>query len=202
MMKNTYLENDQEDAYCGTSYAARVLGLSVGTVQSLVESGTLHAWKTSGGHRRISLRSISAFQRVNGVIMTDDPYVQKMPQVLIVEDDVNTQKMYEAYFAKWNLPLDIVIYTSAIKALMDLHFLKPVLLLTDLQMPNMNGFEFISKIREDQSFSSLRIVAITGLSDEKIQEFGGLDRDIFILKKPIDLTWLKGFLQGVLSVNA
>jgi len=46
------------DDYCGTTYAAKLLGLSVGTVQSLVERNELHAWKTQGGHRRISMPSI------------------------------------------------------------------------------------------------------------------------------------------------
>ena len=46
------------DGYCGTSYAAKMLGISVGTVQGLVEKNDLKAWKTQGGHRRISLQSI------------------------------------------------------------------------------------------------------------------------------------------------
>ena len=32
------------DGYCGTSYAAKMLGISVGTVQSLVEKNELKAW--------------------------------------------------------------------------------------------------------------------------------------------------------------
>jgi excisionase family DNA binding protein len=51
------------DGYCGTSYAAKMLGISVGTVQGLVEKGDLKAWKTQGGHRRISLQSIHDYQR-------------------------------------------------------------------------------------------------------------------------------------------
>ena len=47
--------------YCGTSYAAKLLGLSVATVQSLVEKGEIDAWKTLGGHRRIALKSIYAY---------------------------------------------------------------------------------------------------------------------------------------------
>ena len=41
--------------FCGTTEAARILGLSVGTVQSLVERQELMAWKTRGGHRRIAM---------------------------------------------------------------------------------------------------------------------------------------------------
>jgi excisionase family DNA binding protein len=47
--------------YCGTSYAAKLLGLSVATVQSLVEKGEIDAWKTLGGHRRIALHSLNAY---------------------------------------------------------------------------------------------------------------------------------------------
>ena len=32
--------------YCGTSYAAKLMGLSVATVQALVEKGEIEAWKT------------------------------------------------------------------------------------------------------------------------------------------------------------
>lgn len=42
-----------------TTAAARLLGVSVGTVQHLVEDGRLHAWKTSGGHRRIDGHSLA-----------------------------------------------------------------------------------------------------------------------------------------------
>ncbi|MBS4049565.1 MAG: excisionase family DNA-binding protein, partial [Alphaproteobacteria bacterium] len=47
-----------QEEYCGTFYAAKVLGMSVGTVQALVQRGELKAWRTQGGHRRISLESI------------------------------------------------------------------------------------------------------------------------------------------------
>lgn len=51
--------------YCGTSQAAKILGVSVGTVQSMVEQEILIAWKTMGGHRRISLDSIKEFKQKN-----------------------------------------------------------------------------------------------------------------------------------------
>ena len=53
---------DAADEYCGTSYAAKLLNLSVGSIQSLVEKNELRAWKTQGGHRRISIQSIHQYQ--------------------------------------------------------------------------------------------------------------------------------------------
>lgn len=48
--------------YCGTSEASKMLGVSIGTVQSMVNQNMLHAWKTTGGHRRISIESINEFK--------------------------------------------------------------------------------------------------------------------------------------------
>ena len=45
-------------AVCGTGEAAALLRLSVATIQAMVERGQLEAWKTSGGHRRITLNSV------------------------------------------------------------------------------------------------------------------------------------------------
>jgi excisionase family DNA binding protein len=54
----THPTPDTPEDYCGTTYAAKLLGLSVGTIQTLVEKNELQAWKTQGGHRRISMPSM------------------------------------------------------------------------------------------------------------------------------------------------
>jgi len=79
--------------------------------------------------------------------------------------------------------------------------MKRLVLFTDLRMSNMNGFDFIKTIRNNKKNQSIPIVAATGLSDHEIESNGGLPDDIFILKKPIDMVWLKGFLQGFLVFN-
>lgn len=44
--------------WLSTTQTARLLGVSTGTVQHMVEDGRLRAWKTEGGHRRVSPESI------------------------------------------------------------------------------------------------------------------------------------------------
>jgi len=44
--------------YLSTRQAALRLGVSLGTVQNMVENGVLEAWKTAGGHRRIPVASV------------------------------------------------------------------------------------------------------------------------------------------------
>jgi excisionase family DNA binding protein len=106
------------DGYCGTSYAAKVLGISVGTVQGLVEKNDLRAWKTQGGHRRISLQSIQEYQRRHNVSPAISSSGEECLRVLVVEDDENTRVMLQANFEKWGLPIDAVMYASAMEALL------------------------------------------------------------------------------------
>ena len=50
------LENPKD--YLSTRQSARYLQVSLGTVQKMVETGELLAWKTQGGHRRILSSSL------------------------------------------------------------------------------------------------------------------------------------------------
>ncbi len=189
------------DGYCGTSYAAKVLGISVGTVQGLVEKNDLRAWKTQGGHRRISLQSIQEYQRRHNLSQASSSATEDCLRVLVVEDDENTRLMLQANFEKWGLPIDAVMYSSAMEALLDMPSLQPQVLLTDLRMPNVDGFQFLKTLSQHTLFSSMAIVAITGLSAKEVQAKGGLPDGVQLLQKPIDLDWLRGFFDALMSMR-
>jgi excisionase family DNA binding protein len=53
--------------YVSTSQAAKVLGLSVGTVQRMVQNGVFKAFVTHGGHRRILSTSLNDYCQKQGV---------------------------------------------------------------------------------------------------------------------------------------
>lgn len=58
------MKNDKTtSSYLSTTQAAQRLGLSVGTVQRMVESGVLQAYTTQGGHRRILSSSLHHYCR-------------------------------------------------------------------------------------------------------------------------------------------
>ena len=192
---------DSYDGYCGTSYASKILNLSVGTIQNLVESNSLKAWKTQGGHRRISLQSIQEYQFANNLETSSWYSNNAKLRVLVVEDDENTRLMYQAYLDRWALPLDVTLYASAIEALLDMPAMQPEVLLTDLNMPELDGFKFLKTLREHKLFATLPIIVITGLSPEQIQQKGGLPKEVQILQKPIDMEWLRGFLNALITIR-
>lgn len=189
------------DGYCGTSYAAKMLGISVGTVQGLVEKNDLKAWKTQGGHRRISLQSIQEYQRRHNLAPASLMQGQDRLRVLVVEDDENTRLMLQANFDRWALPLDAVMYASAMEALLDMPSLLPQVLLTDLRMPNVDGFEFLKTLSQHNLFTHLTVVVLTGMSPEEVRAKGGLPDGVQMLQKPIDMDWLRGFFDALMSVH-
>ena len=189
------------DGYCGTSYAAKLLGVSVGTVQGLVEKNDLKAWKTQGGHRRISMQSIQEYQRRHNLSPASLIQGEDKLRVLVVEDDEPTRVMLQTNFDQWGLPLDAIMYASAMEALLDMPTLQPQVLLTDLRMPNVDGFEFVRTLSEHTIFNSLAVVVITGMTPDEIASKGGLPDGVQFLQKPIDMDWLRGFLDALMSVR-
>lgn len=193
--------SDHYDGYCGTSYAAKLLNLSVGTIQNLVESNALRAWRTQGGHRRISLQSIQDYQRANNLEITAWYSSGAKLRVLVVEDDESTRLMYQAYLDRWALPLDVTMYASAMEALLDMPAMQPQVLLTDLNMPEIDGFKFLKTLREHKLFATLPIIVMTGLTSDQIAQKGGLSKEIQVLQKPVDMEWLRGFLEAFITVH-
>lgn len=176
-----------------------MLGLSVGTVQSLVEQGELSAWKTPGGHRRIYLESIERYQMRHGKRAPAPTPMDAESQlsVMVVEDDEVTLAVIKAAFEKWKLPIGCTFVNSGVKALLDISALRPHVLVTDLMMPGVDGFDLVGTLDRDPTFSGLLIVVITSLTEQDIQAKGGLPARVQVLSKPINLSWLQGYLSAL-----
>ena len=188
-----------EKEYCSTSEAAQRLGLSLGTVQQMVENGQLDGWKTAGGHRRIRVSSIEEF-RARSMAGSGAQTQARAPantlQILVAEDDRILQKLYEHTFSSWGLPLQVRMVSSGIDGLLEIGRMSPDLLITDLRMPGIDGFEMIRRLRADPQLQELDIVVVSGLADDEILENGGLPADVILYSKPVPFRKLKGYVQA------
>ena len=188
--------------YCGTSYAAKLLGLSVATVQSLVEKGEIDAWKTLGGHRRIALQSINAYLAKHSPQLSRvDTDPKHRLRVLMVEDDENTRELYRCQFEEWDLPVDCTWMPSALEALMDIASMRPDLLITDLSMPGVDGIEMLKALKRNQQLADMQIIVISGLPAEAIAARGGLPLHAQLLQKPVNFDWLHGYVSALVATN-
>ena len=189
--------------YCGTSYAAKVLSLSVATVQSLVEKGEIDAWKTLGGHRRIALHSLNAYLAKNSPQLSRaEVHPKHRLRVLVVEDDEATRDLYRCQFEEWDLPVDCTWMSSALDALMDIASMRPDLLIADLSMSGVDGIEMLRTIKRNQQLSKMQILVISGMPMDAIDARGGLPPQARLVQKPVNLDWLEGYLTAMVMANA
>ena len=114
--------------YCTTREAAKILGTSLRTIQLWVESGILQAWKTPGGHRRVTRESMQQlFERRTSTFAKTR---QARLKILVAEDVEDLLKLYEMRLSGWDLPLDLALVRNGFDALIKIVEAKPDVLIT------------------------------------------------------------------------
>ena len=184
-----------DSEFLSTRQAAQRLGVSLGTVQNMVESGVLDAWKTAGGHRRIPASSVDSLlaKRRKQITRPGDPAGQL--DILIAEDDPTLQKLYQMTFDSWKLPLNLRIVADGFEGLLQVGQQMPDILIADLMMPGMDGFEMIRRLRAMPELSSMDIIVVSAIDADEIRQ-RGMPGDVTIFGKPIPFHEIKGFVLG------
>ena len=180
---------------CTTSEAAKWLGVSATTVQLMVERGELDAWKTRGGHRRISQESI---QKLLATQAGRAPDTQApCLTVLLIEDDPVALAIYESQLASWQLPLRLLTATDGVAGLLLIERNRPDVLITDLVMQPMDGVALLRLLRQRSEFATMSVAAVTSLDDEQIARRGGLPAGTALYRKPVSFERLRGFVEAM-----
>lgn len=192
--------NSLDSEVCTTQEAAKLLGISVTSVKQLVESGEIPAWKTKGGHRRISLAAVHAykaapaageFRQAVATAATQDNL-----RLLVVEDDEMQRSIYEKKIASWKLPLDVRFCANGYQALVEIASQKPDVLFADIFMEGIDGYEVIRTVLAYPHLESLHIAIISGLSMEEIEKRGGVPKGVAMFSKPVIYEELCGYLKA------
>jgi excisionase family DNA binding protein len=196
------MANQTTPACCGTSKAADLLQLSVGTVQGLVDKNILHAWVTQGGHRRISLESIQNYQLQQQKLPALDRLMNDRLRVMVVDDDNVTRHLLQDTCLAVHPHIDCCAMSSAIDALLQLPVFNPHVMLIDLLMPEVDGWELVKRVQQQKDYAKLQIITLSALSKEELQNRGGPPQGSQFIAKPVDLGWLRGYLLDLLAPQA
>jgi excisionase family DNA binding protein len=194
---NRQTSSARKGEVCGTREAAELLGVSLRTVQLWVERGDLHAWKTQGGHRRVSVASVNALLAERGVVDVPTDPVTKLIKVLIVEDDKALRKLYEATIRKWNIPVHIEVAKDGFEALVAIGAHKPDIIITDISMPGMDGIAMLRKLKEHHDFDDIEIIVVTGMDAARIEQMGGVPEGISVFLKPAPFALIQARIQEI-----
>ncbi len=110
-----------------------------------------------------------------------NPGPRPAPAVLLVEDHDDTRQMYAEFLGTW---FDVISARDGETGLDILRQRRVDLVITDLSLPGMDGFELVAAIRSDPVFRVIPIVCVSGyggLAHEQRARAAGCDR---ILQKP------------------
>jgi excisionase family DNA binding protein len=139
--------------------AARYLGVAQSTIRKWSDQGRLSAFYTPGGHRRYRLRDLEAFVAGSAGGATASRS-RPAPLVLIVDDDPRIRE-----FVRVNLEMDGFAVREAGNADEGLAALEdepPDLILLDVMMPKVDGWEMLQRVRERHGVDSIQVIMFSG----------------------------------------
>jgi len=131
MMEVKNPENPKD--YLSTRQSARQLQVSLGTVQKMVETGELLAWKTRGGHRRILCSSLEKLLKRRRMGIRERSSEQFL--VLAVLKQPEQAEKFKKFSEAWKSDPEIYLCTDTLEALMQAVSLSPDIIYIDPQLP-------------------------------------------------------------------
>ncbi|WP_313894022.1 ATP-binding protein [Psychrobacillus sp.] len=195
------------------------LGLGLGIAKQLVElhEGTLQAHSTLGtGSEFTFTLPISDAPIANDVSASDDSVklvvaetlsqleaqqelVDDLPRILVVDDDPINLQVINSILSSDHY--EILTVTSGEKALVALHAKEWDLVISDVMMPQMSGYELTQKIRKIFSMTELPVLLLTARSQSTDIEKGFLSGANDYVTKPVDALELRSRVRTLTSVK-
>jgi len=117
--------------------------------------------------------------------------------ITIIEDDAVLLKLYALTLSNWPLPVRIESAPNGYEGLLKLRNEPPAMLICDLNLPKVNGFQIIRSLSGMKEYQDTKIVAVSGMPPEEIDEKGGLPDGVELMGKPIEFSRLLEIARNV-----
>ena len=187
--------------FLSTAEAARMLGLSTTLVQTLVDQGDLKGWKTRGGHRRISLDSISDYQNTSRNEMSSVTKSAVRPRVTVVIETASLMANLMKEFVHWEFAIDVTFFDSVTEALLELSGKRPDMLVVELSMPRGQQEKTLQALENfnQRGRTPLSVVLVTEEKGLNSSTPHGTSSSIQLVKGPLSPIWMHAYLTGVIA---
>lgn len=180
-------EKNNNNKYLTPNQVAYLLHVSPVTVRHWALGGKLKFVTTPGGHRRFSYDDIEKYAQECGISLASDT---KDLRVLIVDDNRDLSDYLVELLRGANANIEVDVAYDGFEAGNKLHIFKPHIVLLDLMMPGLNGFDTCQRIKQNEATQQVRVIAMTGFpSEENCQKIVSIGAEV-CMAKPIDPTAL------------
>jgi len=123
----------------------------------------------------------------------------KPPRILVVDDSTTNIVLLEAILTEKGYVIETAL--NAREAFARIEKQIPDLILLDLLMPKVSGFDFLEELRRKESTRKTPVIVISAINsdDENARRINELEAVDFI-RKPIDIQYLVSKVQEILKV--
>ncbi len=160
--------------------AAKYLGVAQSTIRKWSDQGRVPAFYTPGGHRRYRRPDLDNFLNRSG----PGGSLQQGPLVLIVDDDERVRE-----YVRVNLEMEgysVREAGSADEGLGVLEEVSPDLILLDVMMPEVDGWEMLRRVQQRHGVGAIPVVMFSGkVNEQSAAEATALGAQGFV-GKPFD----------------
>jgi len=206
--------------YYTTIEVAKMLGMAVRSVQLMVDRGDLQAWKTPGGHRRISRESLERWlQGSRSGVRAEaagrqegEPGAgressrrlrmgQRPPRLLLIEDSTHFQNLV-ALLLKQKIPgLEVHVASDGITGLASFGQLQPDLLVVDIMLPGIDGANLITGLRSHALFGQCKLIVLTALDEAQRAPYAFALDQVPVVHKPRLVNDLPPLIESLLGAR-
>jgi CheY-like chemotaxis protein len=124
---------------------------------------------------------------------TERPTVDTPPRILVCDDDANLRELVRAVLGPGHSFIEAADGNEALLVARELH---PDLIVLDLMLPGLSGFDVLKEIRSDPALAEIPVIVITAWSHLESQAWSaGADR---FVPKPFDLDRLTRAVEELL----
>jgi excisionase family DNA binding protein len=147
---------------------AELLGVSPITVRHWANQGWIPAQRTAGRHRRFHRADVDRFARERG--LSDPGETTGLQRLLVVEDDRQLAAYLEEVLRDFAGRVDVRLAFDGFEAGRQVVSWLPDIVLLDLMLPGVDGFEVCRSLRSTPETAAARVVAMTGFhTDENVR---------------------------------
>ena len=181
--------------------AGQHCNVSPKTIINWIESGHIKAYKTVGGHRRINRTDLVAFMQKQGIPIPKEKPEQGKKRILVVDDDPIIVETIVQALEEDEFDYEVISASDGFEAGLQVNHFEPNLLILDIMMPDIKGYEVCKKIKQNPETRDTKIIVLSAYLDEdkfKKMKENGADS---CFSKPFPLPQLKEEVARLLGLR-
>ncbi len=181
--------------------ASEYCRVSAKTIINWVESGHIEAYKTVGGHRRIRKDVLEAFMKKQGIPIPTGEIDGERKRILVVDDDPIIVETIVLALEEDESDFEVISASDGFEAGLQVNHFKPHLLILDIMMPDIKGYEVCQKVKSNPETKDTKIVVLSAyLDEEKFKQMKEYGADV-CFSKPLPLPQLKEEVARLLELR-